>query len=141
MIFVMGVTMLKMDRAKAKWRVKLQRAFEGQREYSPRAFLTTLYILNIFTDVDAGAKSGKWVLFILPLITVLREGMYPKPSTYMRRQNSINRPSALHRNGSCSVRGRCLSWPTRYIHPHCCYRWAHLWTCLWFLDLHLCQPN
>lgn len=31
-IFVMGVTMLKMDRAKAKWRVKLQRAFEGKRQ-------------------------------------------------------------------------------------------------------------
>ena len=30
MIFVMGITMLKMDRAKAKWRVKLQRAFDGQ---------------------------------------------------------------------------------------------------------------
>ncbi|PSS22687.1 hypothetical protein PHLCEN_2v3007 [Hermanssonia centrifuga] len=56
MIFVMGVTMLKMDRAKAKWRVKLQKAFAGQH-------------------VDAGAKSGKWVLFVLPLITVLREGM------------------------------------------------------------------
>ncbi|KAI0684853.1 Ftr1 protein [Cytidiella melzeri] len=56
MIFVMGITMLKMDRAKAKWRVKLQRAFEGQH-------------------VDSGARSGKWVLFILPLITVLREGM------------------------------------------------------------------
>ncbi|KAI0347220.1 iron permease FTR1 [Trametopsis cervina] len=58
MIFVMGVTMLKMDRAKAKWRVKLQRAFD-----------------NRGGRVDAGAKSGKWVLFILPLITVLREGM------------------------------------------------------------------
>ncbi|KAI0070989.1 Ftr1 protein [Panus rudis PR-1116 ss-1] len=55
-IFVMGITMLKMDRAKAKWRVKLQRAFEGQH-------------------VDGGARAGKWVLFILPLITVLREGM------------------------------------------------------------------
>ena len=31
MIFVMGITMLKMDRAKAKWRVKLQKAFAGQR--------------------------------------------------------------------------------------------------------------
>lgn len=48
MIFVMGVTMLKMDRgrsppfifttcadwrplAKAKWRIKLERAFEGKR--------------------------------------------------------------------------------------------------------------
>lgn len=30
MIFVMGITMLKMDRAKAKWRVKLQKAFDGQ---------------------------------------------------------------------------------------------------------------
>jgi len=55
-IFVMGVTMLKMDRAKAKWRVKLQRAFSGK-------------------EVDNQTRAGKWVLFILPLITVLREGM------------------------------------------------------------------
>jgi hypothetical protein len=32
MIFVMGITMLKLDRAKAKWRVKLQRAFSDQRQ-------------------------------------------------------------------------------------------------------------
>ncbi|KAG2340961.1 Ftr1 protein [Suillus weaverae] len=56
MIFVMGVTMLKLDRAKAKWRVKLQRAFSDQH-------------------VDRRTKTGKWVLFILPLITVLREGI------------------------------------------------------------------
>ncbi|KIJ61412.1 hypothetical protein HYDPIDRAFT_169676 [Hydnomerulius pinastri MD-312] len=56
MIFVMGVTMLKMDRARAKWRVKLHNAFSGQR-------------------VDRRTKTGKWVLFILPLITVLREGI------------------------------------------------------------------
>ncbi|KAI8986648.1 Ftr1 protein [Trametes punicea] len=55
-IFVMGVSMLKMDRAKAKWRVKLSHAFSGKA-------------------VDKGAKTGKYVLFILPLITVLREGM------------------------------------------------------------------
>lgn len=36
---------------------------------------TPCLILIFFADVDAGAKSGKWVLFILPLITVLREGM------------------------------------------------------------------
>jgi len=47
---------LKIDRAKAKWRVKLQRAFSGK-------------------EVDKEAKAGKWMLFILPLITVLREGM------------------------------------------------------------------
>ncbi|KAK0204181.1 Ftr1 protein [Desarmillaria ectypa] len=56
MIFVMGVTMLKMDRAKAKWRVKLERAFEGKR-------------------ADGKTATGKWALFVLPLITVLREGM------------------------------------------------------------------
>ncbi|KAF9033925.1 iron permease FTR1 [Hymenopellis radicata] len=56
MIFVMGVTMLKMDRAKAKWRVKLERAFSGRR-------------------ADGKTKTGKWAFFILPLITVLREGM------------------------------------------------------------------
>ncbi|KAJ7698669.1 iron permease FTR1/Fip1/EfeU [Mycena rosella] len=56
MIFVMGVTMLKMDRAKAKWRVKLERAFSG-------------------AQTDGSTRTGKWILFILPLITVLREGM------------------------------------------------------------------
>ncbi|KAJ7154728.1 iron permease FTR1 [Mycena filopes] len=56
MIFVMGVTMLKMDRAKAKWRVKLERAFSGTR-------------------TDGRTQAGRWVLFVLPLITVLREGM------------------------------------------------------------------
>jgi len=56
MIFVMGITMLKMDRAKAKWRVKLQKAFEGKH-------------------VDGRTQTGKWVLFILPMITVLREGI------------------------------------------------------------------
>ncbi|EJF63923.1 Ftr1 protein [Dichomitus squalens] len=55
-IFAMGIGMLKMDRAKAKWRVKLQRAFAGKAE-------------------SRGAKTGKYVLFILPFITVLREGM------------------------------------------------------------------
>jgi high-affinity iron transporter len=56
MIFVMGITMLKMDRAKAKWRIKLQNAFDGKH-------------------VDGRTKTGKWVLFILPMITVLREGI------------------------------------------------------------------
>ena len=76
MIFVMGITMLKMDRAKAKWRVKLQKAFDGQRE--PSQFVTPTIVLtdmeHVTTDVDASARSGKWVLFILPMITVLREG-------------------------------------------------------------------
>ncbi|KAF7291854.1 Iron permease FTR1 [Mycena indigotica] len=57
MIFVMGVTMLRMDRAKAKWRVKLERAFSKK------------------AHTDGSTKVGRWALFVLPLITVLREGM------------------------------------------------------------------
>ena len=68
----MGVTMLKLDRAKAKWRVKLMHAFEGQREIRP--FLGKTCV-NSFVDVDGRARTGKWALFILPFITVLREGL------------------------------------------------------------------
>jgi len=56
MIFAMGVTMLKMENSRTKWRIKLQDAFNGQHQ-------------------DRNAKTGKWVLFILPMITVLREGL------------------------------------------------------------------
>ncbi|PFH50517.1 hypothetical protein AMATHDRAFT_60938 [Amanita thiersii Skay4041] len=56
MIFVMGISMLKLDRAKTKWRIKLRRAFNGKAS-------------------GKGAQAGKWVFFILPFITVLREGM------------------------------------------------------------------
>lgn len=44
MIFAMGITMLKLDRAKAKWRVKLQRAFSDQR-LSPLHSTTILILI------------------------------------------------------------------------------------------------
>jgi len=56
LIFIVGITMLKMDKAKAKWKVKLQDAFDGK-------------------VVDGRTKAGRWALVILPFITVLREGM------------------------------------------------------------------
>jgi len=56
LIFVVGITMLKMDKAKAKWKVKLQEAFDGKA-------------------IDGRTKAGKWALLVLPLVTVLREGM------------------------------------------------------------------
>ncbi|KAI0252946.1 iron permease FTR1 [Lactifluus subvellereus] len=71
-IFVMAISMLKLDRAKTKWRVKLQHAFEGQRgvHISPLSIR-----VDSFVGVDGSTRTGKWALFILPLITVLREGM------------------------------------------------------------------
>ncbi|CAE6482091.1 unnamed protein product [Rhizoctonia solani] len=56
LIFVMGLTMLRMDRAQEKWRIKLTEAFEGKMG-------------------NASGKNGRWILFILPFITVLREGL------------------------------------------------------------------
>ena len=54
----MGITMLKLDRARAKWSIKLQRAFDKSRSKSER-----------------GGRAGRWILFVLPFITVLREGL------------------------------------------------------------------
>ncbi|CAE6513619.1 unnamed protein product [Rhizoctonia solani] len=56
LIFVMGLTMLQMDRAREKWRIKLSDAFEGKMG-------------------NASGKNSRWILFILPFITVLREGL------------------------------------------------------------------
>lgn len=77
MIFVMGITMLKMDRAKAKWRVKLQKAFDGQRGAHEFPIMIQSHVLtDPRTDVDKRTRSGRWVLFLLPMITVLREGTW-----------------------------------------------------------------
>jgi len=56
LIFVMGIGMLKLNRAKAKWRIKLEHAFDGQGNRGE-------------------GRTGKWALFLLPLVTILREGM------------------------------------------------------------------
>ncbi|KIO18580.1 hypothetical protein M407DRAFT_83781 [Tulasnella calospora MUT 4182] len=53
LIFVMGLTMLRMDKSKAKWRAKLHKAFLSDWEIS----------------------GGKWALFLLPFVTVMREGL------------------------------------------------------------------
>lgn len=87
-----------MDRAKAKWRVKLQRAFAQRASSSspstttssPSRFRFLKYInpIRLFTRSKPKSEeerelalatrqglTGKYILLILPLITVLREGM------------------------------------------------------------------
>lgn len=54
----MGIAFLRLDQSKAKWRVKLAHAFEKQT-----------------SGTDKKSRSGKYALFILPFITVLREGL------------------------------------------------------------------
>jgi len=59
-ILLMALGMLKLDQAKAKWRVKLEMAFEKHRASGK--------------DTRDG-RTGRSLLLILPLITVLREGL------------------------------------------------------------------
>ena len=51
-------------------------AYQGLRgqAYVSRTLTSDARADNL-PDVDGKAKTGKWVLFILPLITVLREGL------------------------------------------------------------------
>ena len=55
-ILAMGLTMLKLDRARVKWRVKLLHAIEKSK-------------------LDKDGLAGQFIIFFLPFITVLREGL------------------------------------------------------------------
>lgn len=69
----MGVTMLKLDRAKTKWRIKLQQAFEGQGKI--QTYISCACTDVALVGVTGGARTGKWALFTLPFIVVMREGL------------------------------------------------------------------
>jgi high-affinity iron transporter len=66
----MGIAFLKMDRSRVKWRIKLAQAFDSK-------------VVSVATEESSQdearakkeARNGKWALFLLPFITVLREGV------------------------------------------------------------------
>jgi high-affinity iron transporter len=59
----MGITMLRIDRSKLKWKIKLEGAFDKKPQE------------GLSKKERKEGRSGKWSLFILPLVTVLREGL------------------------------------------------------------------
>ncbi|GAA6014600.1 hypothetical protein JCM8202_001595 [Rhodotorula sphaerocarpa] len=63
-IFIMGVTMLRIDRSKLKWKAKLAGAFDNKVDTSA-----------LTSQDKRSARNSKWTLFLLPFITVLREGL------------------------------------------------------------------
>lgn len=74
----MGVAFLKMDRARVKWRVKLAAAFEKSHSKAIAHHRTQNGELQSGDEGQEGlreGRSGKWALFLLPFITVLREGL------------------------------------------------------------------
>lgn len=84
-IYLMGLAFLKMDRSRIKWRVKLSDAFDDHSRATLTAEDGTTTTTNAnASTVDASslvkrerrrARGGKWALFLLPFITVLREGL------------------------------------------------------------------
>ena len=61
----MGLTMLRIDRSKLKWKKKLEGAFDHKLKDDA----------DITAKDKREARSSKWTLFLLPGITVLREGL------------------------------------------------------------------
>lgn len=75
-----------MDRSRAKWRIKLQAAFHQtdiNAKSSPLDFFKRNKKTPAGEEQDVGidhhdqneGRGGKWALFLLPFITVLREGL------------------------------------------------------------------
>ena len=75
---VMGLAFLKMDRSRVKWRLKLAAAFEKSHAEAMAARNgggSRFGWLRGNKNKDKEGRSGKWALFLLPFITLLREGL------------------------------------------------------------------
>ncbi|KAG6379706.1 hypothetical protein JVT61DRAFT_10235 [Boletus reticuloceps] len=77
-IFVLGVTMLKVVNAPLQWRTSLYDTYNG--DSTSLLGVPRPLSLTSFSENDPGAQILKWVLFLLPMIIVLREGMSFLPS-------------------------------------------------------------
>ncbi|KAG0144448.1 hypothetical protein CROQUDRAFT_672360 [Cronartium quercuum f. sp. fusiforme G11] len=88
MIFIMGITMMRMDRAKVKWRLQLSRAFEQKslkhsnnndskikKSKQLIHLIKSIFACDGSENEDNSTRSSKYLLFFLPAATVLREGL------------------------------------------------------------------
>ncbi|GAA5938449.1 uncharacterized protein JCM15063_000739 [Sporobolomyces koalae] len=63
LIFFMSLGMLRMDRSQIKWKAKFAAAFNKDES------------VTVTEHERRQGRRGKWALFILPMITILREGL------------------------------------------------------------------
>lgn len=78
--------MMRMDRAKVKWRLQLAKAFEEkipESDHLPRSekktskldLIKSIFAIGSSETQDRSTRSSKYLLFFLPAATVLREGL------------------------------------------------------------------
>lgn len=68
----MATAFLKMDRSRIKWRLKLAAAFDQSQAKMLALEKMSEHERNL---AKQEGRSGKWALFLLPFITLLREGL------------------------------------------------------------------
>ncbi|PRP75519.1 high-affinity iron permease CaFTR1 [Planoprotostelium fungivorum] len=78
LITVMSLAMLRVGRLQEKWRVKLTKAFPADEiddfEQESRTSALKRFFRTQFRS-NRGSGKGRWALFLLPMVTVLREGL------------------------------------------------------------------
>ena len=107
----MGLTMLRIDRSKLKWRAKLENAFD------PKVSTTDGKKKNV------GGKSGKWTLFLIPMITVLREGL--EAVVFV---GGVSLLVSCRAEDVADFSSSGISRTTCYLDPYRYYRWYCLWS-------------
>lgn len=130
----MGLAFLKMDRSRVKWRIKLAQAFDNK--------VSSTGLLEDEKPEEAArakkeARNGKWALFLLPFITVLREGVEAVVfvgGVSWSVERNLPRTSPLLIRHSGPMIG--ITWSIRYFHPHRNHCRTYCRCCRWLVKLH-----
>ena len=108
-----------MDRSRVKWRLKLAAAFRKSHSDSMAARNggSRFGWLRGSKSESKEGRSGKWALFLLPFITLLREGL--EAVVFVGGVSCSGLPKTKLIPG--------LAQPPRVVHPHPCRCRSHLW--------------
>jgi high-affinity iron transporter len=98
--------MLRIDRSKLKWKAKLAGAFDKTGEVGT----------ELGQHDKRDGKRSKWTLFLLPLITVLREGLEAVVFIGGVRSN-LSSSARLKADFWLSSRSRSDSRPDQFLSP------------------------
>lgn len=135
MIFVMGVTMLKMENARTKWRVKLQNAFNGQRRH---ILVVRDAPLTSFRSARSRRENRQMGPLLPPHDYCPSRGQVPSP--YHAPLADLLCPTTNRCRGSRLRRRRCPR-TTCYIYSYRHHRRHHQWHSMRSYRVPIRKPN